>query len=94
MEDKYPPFEIQLPNFNNQFVFYDNPDLLNYSGYYSLCFVLFIFLCLFVVFVLAFCVPLKSLDESMLWAGLAKRQAHQIGTPLFYDWLDFEIGET
>ena len=80
MEDKYPPFEIQLPNFNNQFVFYDNSDLLNYLRYYPYALGLFIgvyLLCSFWFFFF-----FKKSDESMLWAGLAKETAHQIGTPL------------
>ena len=46
MDDKYPPFEIQLPNFNNQFVFYDNSDLLNYLRYYPYALGLFM-VCIF-----------------------------------------------
>ena len=42
MEEKYPPFEIQLPDYNNQFVFYDNSDILNNLRYYPYGLVLFI----------------------------------------------------
>ena len=56
MDDKYPPFEIQLLNFNNQFVFYDNSDLLNYLRYYpyALGFVHIGFICCFFFW---FCAP-------------------------------------
>lgn len=80
MEGKYPPFEIQLPNFNNQFVFYDNSDLLNYLRYYPYGLVLFIGA--YLLFSFSFFRTIKKSDESMLWAGLAKETAHQIGTPL------------
>ncbi len=80
MEDKYPPFEIQLPNFNNQFVFYDNSDLLNYLRYYP--YGLGLFIGVYLLFSFWFLRTIKKSDESMLWAGLAKETAHQIGTPL------------
>ena len=80
MDDKYPPFEIQLPNFNNQFVFYDNSDLLNYLRYYP--YTLGLFIGLYLLFSFWFLRTIKKSDESMLWAGLAKETAHQIGTPL------------
>lgn len=80
MESKYPPFEIQLPNFNNQFVFYDNSDLLNYLRYYP--YGLALFIGVYLLFSFWFLRTIKKSDESMLWAGLAKETAHQIGTPL------------
>ena len=80
MDDKYTPFEIQLPNFNNQFVFYDNSDLLNYLRYYP--YALGLFIGLYLLFSFWFLRTIKKSDESMLWAGLAKETAHQIGTPL------------
>ncbi len=80
MDDKYPPFEIQLPNFNNQFVFYDNSNLLNYLRYYP--YALGLFIGLYLLFSFWFLRTIKKSDESMLWAGLAKETAHQIGTPL------------
>lgn len=80
MEDKHAPFEIQLPNFNNQFVFYDNSDLLNYLRYYP--YALALFIGLYMLFSYWFLRTIKKSDESMLWAGLAKETAHQIGTPL------------
>lgn len=80
MESKYPPFEIQLPNYNNQFVFYDNSDLLNQLRYYP--YALAIFIGAYLLFSFWFLKTIKKSDESMLWAGLAKETAHQIGTPL------------
>lgn len=80
MDDKYPPFEIQLPHFNNQFVFYDNSDFLNYLRYYP--YALGLFIGLYLLFSFWFLRTIKKSDESMLWAGLAKETAHQIGTPL------------
>ncbi|WP_312768172.1 HAMP domain-containing sensor histidine kinase [Epilithonimonas sp.] len=80
MESKYPPFEIQLPDFNNQYLYYDNSDLMNYLRYYPLLLALFI--SLYLVFSFWFLRLLKKTDEGFVWAGLAKETAHQIGTPL------------
>lgn len=80
MEEKYPPFEIQLPDYNNQFVFYDNSAILNNLRYYP--YGLALFIGVYLMFSFWFLRTIKKSDESMLWAGLAKETAHQIGTPL------------
>ncbi|TDX87199.1 sensor histidine kinase [Epilithonimonas xixisoli] len=80
MENKYPPFEIQLPDFNNQYLYYDNSDLMNYLRFYP--YLLALFISLYLVFSFWFLRLLKKTDEGFVWAGLAKETAHQIGTPL------------
>ncbi len=80
MGDRYPPFEIQLPNYNNQFVYYDNSELLNNLRYYP--YALALFIGVYLLFSFWFLRTIKKSDESLLWAGLAKETAHQIGTPL------------
>ncbi|MNK44136.1 Sensor protein ZraS [compost metagenome] len=80
MESKYPPFEIQLPDFNNQYLYYDNSDLMNYLRFYP--YLLALFISLYLVFSFWFLRLLKKTDEGFVWAGLAKETAHQIGTPL------------
>ena len=80
MESKYPPFEIQLPDFKNQYLYYDNSDLMNYLRYYP--YILALFISLYLIFSFWFMRLLKKTDEGFVWAGLAKETAHQIGTPL------------
>lgn len=80
MESKYPPFEIQLPDFNNQYLYYDNSELMNYLRYYP--FLLAFFISFYLIFSFWFLRLLKKTDEGFVWAGLAKETAHQIGTPL------------
>ncbi|SDH86095.1 Histidine kinase-, DNA gyrase B-, and HSP90-like ATPase [Chryseobacterium taeanense] len=80
MEKSYPAIEIKVPNGNNQFVYYDNSELLNnlqYSPY-----ILGVFILSYFVFSFWFFRTIKKTDEGYLWAGLAKETAHQIGTPL------------
>ena len=80
MESSYQPFEIEFPDGNNQFVYYDNSPLLNNLRYtpYLLGLVIFGYF----LFSFWFMRTLKKTDEGFLWAGLAKETAHQIGTPL------------
>ncbi len=80
MSRNYPAIELKFPNGNNQFVYYDNSELLNklrYSPYILGFFILSYFL-----FSFWFLRTIKKTDEGYLWAGLAKETAHQIGTPL------------
>lgn len=80
MAKSYPPIEIKVPNGNNQFVYYDNSQILNNLRYFPY-FLGFFILCYF-LFSFWFLRTIKKTDEGYLWAGLAKETAHQIGTPL------------
>ena len=80
MESSYRPIELQMPNNNNQYVFYTNSDLLNnlrYSPY-----ILGLLILAYIFFSFWFLRTIKKTDEGYVWAGLAKETAHQIGTPL------------
>ncbi|MEC5156741.1 sensor histidine kinase [Chryseobacterium sp. MP_3.2] len=80
MESSYKPIELQMPEGNNQYVFYTNSDLLNnlrYSPY-----ILGSLILAYIFFSFWFLRTIKKTDEGYVWAGLAKETAHQIGTPL------------
>lgn len=80
MEGSYKPIELQMPDGNNQYVFYTNSDLLNnlrYSPY-----ILGSLILAYIIFSFWFLRTIKKTDEGYVWAGLAKETAHQIGTPL------------
>ena len=80
MENSYQPIELQMPDGNNQYVFYTNSDLLNnlrYSPY-----ILGSLILAYIFFSFWFLRTIKKTDEGYVWAGLAKETAHQIGTPL------------
>ena len=80
MENSYQPIELQMPNGNNQYVFYTNSNLLNnlrYSPY-----ILGLLILAYISFSFWFLRTIKKTDEGYVWAGLAKETAHQIGTPL------------
>ena len=42
MENSYEPFVVELPSGENQYIYYDNSDLLNYFRYYPYILALFI----------------------------------------------------
>src|SRR5690606_16819450 len=80
MENSYQPIELQMPDGNNQYVFYMNSTLLNnlrYSPY-----ILGLLVLAYISFSFWFLRTIKKTDEGYVWAGLAKETAHQIGTPL------------
>ena len=80
MASSYRPIELQMPDGNNQYVYYTNSDLLNnlrYSPY-----ILGALILAYIFFSFWFLRTIKKTDEGYVWAGLAKETAHQIGTPL------------
>ncbi|MGD1317939.1 sensor histidine kinase [Chryseobacterium sp. 2R14A] len=80
MEKKYPAIEIKVQGGNDQFVYYDNSEILNNLQYFP--FLLGFFVLCYFLFSFWFLRTVKKTDEGYLWAGLAKETAHQIGTPL------------
>ena len=80
MESSYVPIEIQMPNGNNQYVFYTNSNLLNNLRYTP--YILGLLVLAYIFFSFWFLRTIKKTDEGYVWAGLAKETAHQIGTPL------------
>jgi anti-sigma regulatory factor (Ser/Thr protein kinase) len=88
MENSYQPFEIEFPDGNNQFVYYDNSLLLNNLRYTP--YLLGLIILGYFLFSFWFMKTLKKTDEGFLWVGLAKETAHQIGTPLssMIGWLE------
>lgn len=80
MASSYKPIELQMPDGNNQYVYYTNSNLLNnlrYSPY-----ILGLLILAYIFFSFWFLRTIKKTDEGYVWAGLAKETAHQIGTPL------------
>lgn len=80
MEKTYQPFLIKMPNGEDQYIFYSNSKLLERLQFYP--WILFLFIGGYLTFSYYFFRTIKKTDENLLWAGLAKETAHQIGTPL------------
>lgn len=80
MREQNTPIEIELAGQEKQFIFYSDSALQKQLTYYPI--IVFLAIGLFIFFAyLAFYTAQKS-AQNMLWAGLAKETAHQIGTPL------------
>ena len=71
---------IYMDGVGEQYVCYDDSDillLLSYYPYIQLCVVLlFLFICLVAV------VSSKRAEQNRVWVGLSKETAHQLGTPI------------
>ena len=80
MESSYEPIELQMPDGNNQYVYYMNSDVLNNLRYTP--YILGLLVIAYISFSFWFLRTIKKTDEGYVWAGLAKETAHQIGTPL------------
>lgn len=73
MENSYEPFIVELPSGQNQYIYYDNSDLLNYFRFYP--YVIALFIGAYLIFSFWFLRTLKKTDEGFVWAGLAKETA-------------------
>lgn len=80
MERSYAPIEVQLPQHNNQYIYFTNSRLMNNLRYFPA--VLALIIAAYIAFSFWFLNTAKKSSEGFLWAGLAKETAHQIGTPL------------
>jgi len=74
------PIIVKLADEGYQYLYYGNSDLLNKLKWYPV-FLVLIFL-MFVVIVFLYYYTSKVSEQNLLWAGMAKETAHQIGTPL------------
>ncbi|TXK71600.1 HAMP domain-containing sensor histidine kinase [Mesonia sp. HuA40] len=77
---QYQPIEIKDDNETINIVYYGYSDTLKRLTYFP-AFVIFIII-LFLSIIYYFHITSKSEEQSLLWAGMAKETAHQIGTPL------------
>ncbi len=72
-------YEVETLNVQ-QFIYYQDSDLLTKLKYYPLALVLILVLFSSVIFL--FFKSSKIAEQNKLWTGMAKETAHQIGTPL------------
>ncbi|MCK5824823.1 MAG: HAMP domain-containing histidine kinase [Ichthyobacteriaceae bacterium] len=80
MKSERPPITIQYPNNSEEYVFYQNSEILNQLEYYPIA--MLIILILFGSMSFWIFNSTKHSEQSLLWAAMAKETAHQIGTPL------------
>ena len=80
MLEQNEPILIELAGEEKQYIFYSDSDLQTQLTYYP--FIVFMAIGLFLLFAYLAFNTAQTSAENLLWAGLAKETAHQIGTPL------------
>jgi two-component system, sporulation sensor kinase D len=80
MSEKNPPIIIELPTYGKAFVYYTNSFLVTQLRYYPIAQFLIIGIFLLVAYIL-FSLA-RNAEQNMVWVGMSKETAHQLGTPL------------
>ncbi|QZT36187.1 HAMP domain-containing histidine kinase [Halosquirtibacter xylanolyticus] len=88
MKQHYPPIEIQLVGNKKNIIYYDDSIWLKRLRFFPYVQILLVGL-LFIAF-WWFYRRQNAMDKHLLWVGLAKETAHQLGTPIsaLQAWLD------
>jgi nitrogen-specific signal transduction histidine kinase len=74
------PIEINLPEYGKSFIYYANSTLMERIMYYPYIMLTIISVFLFISYLL-FSTARKS-EQNLVWIGMSKETAHQLGTPL------------
>ena len=74
------PIEIDLPEYGKSFIYYANSSLMERIMYYPYVMLAIIGVFLFISYFL-FSTARKS-EQNLVWIGMSKETAHQLGTPL------------
>ncbi len=74
------PITLGYDGVDSQILFYGNSDTLSQIKYFPIALIVIVVLFLGVIYF--YYVSSKQGSQSLLWAGMAKETAHQIGTPL------------
>lgn len=80
MKKENAPIQIQYKEDFKQLIYYKNSDLLKKLTYYPIALLLILILFLAVLYL--FYSSNRFAEQNLLWTGMAKETAHQIGTPL------------
>ena len=80
MKAQNPPIIIQYKGGEKQSIYYKDSQILTNLKYYPLALILVLLLFFLVIYL--FTKSTRVASENILWTGMAKETAHQIGTPL------------
>ena len=82
------PIRMSMGENDFSTIFYGNSAVLSKIKYYPV--ILLMIILLFLALVYFFYYTSKASEQNLLWAGMAKETAHQIGTPLssLFGWLE------
>ena len=74
------PIRIDITGGDLQYAYYGHSPVINQLKYFPI--VLVIIVILFIAVIYFFYATSKASEQNLVWAGMAKETAHQIGTPL------------
>ena len=80
MEAENEPIRIDMKEGPLQYAYYGHSPIINQLKYFPIA--LIVVVILFVAVIYFFYATSKASEQNLLWAGMAKETAHQIGTPL------------
>jgi signal transduction histidine kinase len=80
MSSENDPIEISLPDYGKSFIYYTNSSLMVQIMYYPYVMLTVISVFLLISYLL-FSTSRKS-EQNLVWIGMSKETAHQLGTPL------------
>ena len=74
------PISISFDGVDSQILYYGNSSVINQLKYFPIA--LIVIVILFIALIYFYYLTSKAASQNLLWAGMAKETAHQIGTPL------------
>lgn len=74
------PIEVQLPDVGNQYIYYDESRLLH--ALQILPYLQLLLIATFIAIAFISITTAHKAEENIVWVGLCKETAHQLGTPL------------
>ena len=74
------PIEISLGDNQKQYIYYDDSNLLKQLAYYP--YIQLSVIAIFLIGVLMALATTKNAEQNLVWVGLSKETAHQLGTPI------------
>ena len=80
MKEGYEPIEIKIPGRSTQYIFYDDSATIQQLKLFPYLLLSLIGVFLFVAYILFS--TFRRSEQNLVWVGMAKETAHQLGTPL------------
>ncbi len=80
LKSKNPPIEIDIDGVEKQYIYYDDSILLKQLSYFP--YIQLSLIALFLILLLWAFTSDKRSEQNLVWVGLSKETAHQLGTPI------------
>jgi two-component system, sporulation sensor kinase D len=80
MESENDPIIIDLPDYGQSYIFYKNSALIDQIMYYP--YVMLVVVGVFLLIAYLLFSTARNAEQNLVWIGMSKETAHQLGTPL------------